>query len=98
MLKMKLLRAEDGAAITERTERLRVESGARVPTLAAEGQRGLARLLSWYRNFIASAHKVSIFPLSCLPDLNIVARWQMIAGEPQGALEESPNTIRQHAA
>ena len=26
------------------------------------------------------------------------ARWQMIAGEPQGLLEESPNTTRQHAA
>jgi hypothetical protein len=25
-------------------------------------------------------------------------RWQMIAGEPEGSLEESPNTIRQHAA
>ena len=26
------------------------------------------------------------------------SRWQTIAGEPQGSLEESPNTIRQHAA
>jgi hypothetical protein len=47
------------------------------------------------------------FLLSCVPDSSAFpaaeavinfTRWQMIAGEQQCAPEESPNTIRQHAA
>jgi hypothetical protein len=44
------------------------------------------RFFSWFRDF-----KISVFVL-------ILGRWQMIAGESQDSLEESPNTIRQHAA
>jgi len=39
--------------------------------------------------------------ISCFPDFLIMIsfpRWQMIAGEPQGSPEESPNTKRQRAA
>jgi predicted AlkP superfamily phosphohydrolase/phosphomutase/tetratricopeptide (TPR) repeat protein len=42
VLKMKLLRTEQRRAARVRTDRLRVESAARVPALAAEGQRRLA--------------------------------------------------------